>query len=65
MPILTCECEMVWLKLLPVENGAVADVAPRDAAGFLVFLPQASGPAVEAVDTASRKVKRKERQRTL
>ena len=30
------ECEMVWLKLLPVGVGAVADVAPRDAAGSLV-----------------------------
>ena len=36
MPILTCECEMVWLKLLPVED-AVADVAPRDASGSLVL----------------------------
>ena len=36
MLILTCECEMVWLKLLPVEDDTGADVAPRDAAGSLV-----------------------------
>ena len=36
MPILTCKCEVVWLKLFPVEDGAVADTAPRDAAGSLV-----------------------------
>ena len=43
MPILTCKCEMVWLKLLPVEDGAVADVAPRDAAASLVAEDELGG----------------------
>ena len=37
---------MVWLKLLPVEDGAVADVAPRDdrdAAGSLVAEDELGG----------------------
>ncbi len=36
--------EMVWLKLPPVEDGAVVDVAPHDAAGSLVAEDELGGP---------------------